>query len=117
MPGRADRIGILRYRRNRRVTYVTGGGRVETTTTRPNQTTVDARRRTPNDPAPQNESDALASVEGGEPVALPTPRGVVRGLVATFARPGPLAREAVRLGRDSVRIVRGTDEIAPSPKD
>src|SRR5688572_10500968 len=90
---------------------------METTTTRPNQTSRDARRHTAHDPAPQSESDALASVEGGEPVALPTPRGVVRGLVATFARPRPLAREAVRLGRDSVRILRGTDEIAPSPKD
>jgi polyhydroxyalkanoate synthase len=42
---------------------------------------------------------------------------MVRGLVATFARPRPLAREAARLGRDTVRILRGTDEIAPSPKD
>jgi polyhydroxyalkanoate synthase subunit PhaC len=90
---------------------------METTTTRPNRTEPDPRRRTSNDPAPQSESDALASVEGGEPVALPTPRGVVRGLVATFARPRPLARETARLGRDSVRILRGTDEIAPSPKD
>src|SRR3954465_14680621 len=90
---------------------------METTSIRPNRTEPDPRRRTPNDPAPQSESDALASVEAGEPVALPTPRGVVRGLVATFARPRPLAREAARLGRDSVRILRGTDEIAPSPKD
>src|ERR671916_853255 len=30
---------------------------------------------------------------------------------------GPMAREAVRLGRDTLRIVRGTDEIAPAPKD
>jgi polyhydroxyalkanoate synthase len=90
---------------------------VETTTTRPSQTSLEPRGRTSNGPAPQSESDALASVEGGEPVALPTPRGVVRGLVATFARPRPVAREAARLGRDSVRILRGTDEIAPSPKD
>lgn len=88
-----------------------------TTTTGPSRTALDSRRRTAEDPAPQNESEALASVEGGEPVALPTPRGVVRGLVATFARPRPVAREMARLGRDSVRILGGTDENAPSPKD
>jgi polyhydroxyalkanoate synthase subunit PhaC len=90
---------------------------VSTITTVPSPTSPDHRSRAPEDPAPRTESDAIASVEGGEPVALPTPRGVVRGLLATFARPRPLAREAVRFGRESVRILRGTDEIAPSPKD
>jgi polyhydroxyalkanoate synthase len=42
---------------------------------------------------------------------------MVRGVVATLAQPRPVAREAVRLGRETVRILRGTDEIAPSPKD
>ncbi|MGY1694355.1 PHA/PHB synthase family protein [Geodermatophilus sp. SYSU D00814] len=48
---------------------------------------------------------------------MPSTRGMVRGVVATLAQPRPLAREAVRLGRDGVRILRGTDEIAPSPRD
>src|SRR4051812_29823414 len=67
--------------------------------------------------APQSETDALASVEGAEPVALPTPRGMVRGVLSTLAQPRPLARETARVGRDTVRILRGTDEIAPAPRD
>ena len=59
----------------------------------------------------------MAAVEGAEPVGLPTPRGMVRGVLATLAQPRPLAREAARLGQDTVRILRGTDEIAPDPKD
>src|SRR4051794_14663139 len=74
-------------------------------------------RAAPVDPGPHTEFEALASVEGAEPVGLPTPRGMVRGVVATLARPRPLAREAARLGRDTVRILRGTDEIAPDPRD
>src|SRR3954453_22114561 len=69
------------------------------------------------DGTPQSETDALASVEGAEPVALPTPRGMVRGVLSTLAQPGPLARETARLGRDTARILRGTDEIAPEPRD
>jgi polyhydroxyalkanoate synthase len=42
---------------------------------------------------------------------------MVRGVLGTLAQPRPLAREAARLGRDAVRIARGTDEIAPSPED
>ncbi len=90
---------------------------MSTTTPVPSPRTRDRERPAPEDPAPQTESEAMATVEGGEPVALPTPRGVVRGLFATFARPRPLAREMVRLGRDAVRIALGTDGIAPSPMD
>jgi polyhydroxyalkanoate synthase len=90
---------------------------VTTTTTAPGRTSSGGRGRAAEDPAPQTESEALASVEGAEPVALPTPRGIARGLFATFARPRPLAREAVRLGLGTARILRGTDAIAPSPKD
>src|SRR4028119_1848508 len=73
------------------------------------------RRRRPVRPATPTGPPVAA--DGGEPVALPSPRGMVRGVVATLARPRPVAREAARLGRDAVRILRGTDEIAPSPKD
>ena len=66
---------------------------------------------------PTSEAEALASVEAAEPVALPSPRGMARGLVSVFARPRPLAREVARLGRDSARILRGTDDPSPSPKD
>jgi polyhydroxyalkanoate synthase len=74
-------------------------------------------RPRPGSPEPQTEPEALGSVEAAEPVALPTPRGMVRGVLATLAQPRPLAREVVRLGRDAVRIARGTDEIAPAPRD
>ncbi|WP_246066173.1 PHA/PHB synthase family protein [Geodermatophilus aquaeductus] len=89
------------------------------TTTRPApHDTGSARGRTaPEPPVPRSESEALASVESGEPVGVPTSRGIARAVLATLAQPVPLAREATRLGRDSVRILRGTDEIAPSPRD
>jgi polyhydroxyalkanoate synthase len=67
--------------------------------------------------APATEAEALASVEAAEPVGLPTGRGMARGLLSALAQPRPLAREAARLGRDTVQILRGTDEIAPAPKD
>ena len=65
---------------------------------------------------PTSETEALASVEGAEPCALPSPRGMARGLFSVFARPRPLAREVARLGRDSARILRGTDDISPVPE-
>jgi polyhydroxyalkanoate synthase len=65
----------------------------------------------------ETETEAAASVEGAEPVAIPSPQGLVRGLILPFAQPRPLAREAARLGREAARIIRGTDEIAPSPRD
>ena len=68
-------------------------------------------------PVPKSEAEALASVEGAEPVGLPTPRGVVRSLLSVVAQPGPLAQEAAQLSRDTLRVVRGSHEITPSPKD
>jgi polyhydroxyalkanoate synthase len=61
--------------------------------------------------------EAFASAQGGEPVGIPSPRGVVSTLSSVLARPGPLSREVARLARDTGRIVRGVHEIAPSPKD
>jgi polyhydroxyalkanoate synthase len=66
---------------------------------------------------PQTEAEALASVEGAEPVGVPATRGMARAVLSALAQPGPLAREAARLGRDTLRIARGTDEIAPAPRD
>jgi len=42
---------------------------------------------------------------------------MARAVLSTLAQPAPLVREAARLGRNAVRILRGTDEIAPAPKD
>ncbi|WP_448624197.1 PHA/PHB synthase family protein [Geodermatophilus sp. URMC 64] len=89
-----------------------------TTTERPSRKTEPADRPgAPEQPVPSTETEALASVEGGEPVGLPSPRGIARTLLSVLAQPRPLAREAARLGKDTVRILRGTDEIAPAPKD
>ena len=85
-----------------------------TTTPRLPRTT---QRPAPADPSPQTETEAQASVESAEPVALPSPRGMARALLRTFGRPVPVARETARLGRDAVRILRGTDEIGPAPRD
>ncbi|SFO73000.1 polyhydroxyalkanoate synthase [Geodermatophilus dictyosporus] len=87
-----------------------------TTTTPPRPRPAIGRRAADAERAPRDTPQGVP-VEGGEPVTLPTTRGMVRGVAATFAQPRPLAREAVRLGRDALRILRGTDEIAPSPKD
>jgi polyhydroxyalkanoate synthase len=86
-----------------------------TTTAAPE--TRDERKRTPEQPAARDEAEGLAAVEGAEPVGIPSPRGMARGLLAAFTQPRPVAREAVRLGQDTLRILRGTDEIGPSPKD
>jgi poly[(R)-3-hydroxyalkanoate] polymerase subunit PhaC len=86
-----------------------------TTTPRPRRS-PDGRAR-PVEPVPQDEGEALASVENAEPVGIPTPRGMVRGVLSVLTQPRPLAREAAHLGGDAVRILLGTDRIAPSPKD
>jgi polyhydroxyalkanoate synthase subunit PhaC len=60
-------------------------------------------------PAPQPES--------GEPVAVPTVGGMAGALASALGRPRAVAQEAVTFGRDLVSILRGTDRIAPSPRD
>ncbi|MCU1667551.1 MAG: phaA [Blastococcus sp.] len=69
------------------------------------------------EPAPQTETEALSTVEGAESPGVPSPRGMARALLATFGRPVPVVRETARLGRDAIRVLRGTDEIAPAPRD
>jgi polyhydroxyalkanoate synthase len=66
---------------------------------------------------PHDESAALESVENGEAVAIPSVGGFLRGLGLALAQAGPGTREAGRLARDAARIVRGTDDHLPSPKD
>jgi poly[(R)-3-hydroxyalkanoate] polymerase subunit PhaC len=85
------------------------------TTHRPQQSPNGHPR--PVTPAPQDEGEALASVENAEPVGIPTSRGMARGVLSVLTQPLPVAREAVRLTGDAARILLGTDRIAPSPKD
>ncbi len=67
-------------------------------------------------PVPQDETEAAEAAEGAEPVAVPSARGVVGGLLSTLAQPRAVAREAATLAREGVRILRGTEGGAP-PKD
>ena len=66
---------------------------------------------------PQDDGAALSTVENGEAVALPSVGGLLRGVALTLGQVRPVSREATRLARDCARIVRGTDEHLPSPKD
>jgi polyhydroxyalkanoate synthase len=90
---------------------------VTTTTSAQRHTGSETRRPIAEPPVPRTESEALASVESAEPVGVPSPRGMARAVLSTLAQPKPLAREAARLGRSTARILRGTEEIAPSPRD
>ncbi|MGY1823313.1 PHA/PHB synthase family protein [Geodermatophilus sp. SYSU D00079] len=54
---------------------------------------------------------------GGEDVAAAAPVGRLGGVAALLGRPRAIAAESVQLGKDLVEIVRGTDRIAPSPRD
>jgi polyhydroxyalkanoate synthase len=90
---------------------------VTTTTSTPGDAASEIGPGRAETPVPQTESQALASVESAEPIGVPSPRGMARAVVSTLAQPRPLAREAARLGRSTVRILRGTEEFAPSPKD
>jgi len=63
------------------------------------------------------EQPPVPPPESGEPVAVPTVGGIASGVASALSRPRAVAHEAVTLGRDLVSILRGTDRIAPSPKD
>ena len=69
------------------------------------------------EPVPADEDEAIGVVEGGESVGIPSLVGVLRGMAAALAQPGPVTRGAGRLVRDWASIARGTDEHLPSPKD
>jgi polyhydroxyalkanoate synthase subunit PhaC len=99
------------------VSHITKGSPVTTTTPAPLPASTDSERRAQEPPVPQTESEALASVENAEPVAVPTSRGMAHAVLSTLAQPRPLAREAAELGRTTARILRGTAEIAPAPRD
>ena len=78
--------------------------------------TLDGRAALRGD-VPHDEGDAVEAVENGEAVAIPSVGGFLRGLGLVVAQAGPVTREARRLARDTARIVRGTDDHLPSPKD
>jgi polyhydroxyalkanoate synthase len=51
------------------------------------------------------------------PRPLAPRRGLGRGVLSALAQPRSVAREAAHVARTSGRILRGTAEVAPSPKD
>jgi polyhydroxyalkanoate synthase len=69
------------------------------------------------EPVPADEDEAIGVVEGGESVGIPSVVGVLKGMAAALAQPGPVTRGAGRLVRDWASIARGSDEHLPSPKD
>ncbi len=52
-----------------------------------------AREDRPWQPLPTTDEEALASVGNAEPVALPTRRGMVRGLASVLLQPRSVGRE------------------------
>src|SRR5947209_5270899 len=72
---------------------------------------------TPGAPVAADEAEAVGTVDSGESVGIPSLAGVLRGISAAFAQPGPVTRGAGRLVRDWATIARGSDEHRPSPKD
>jgi polyhydroxyalkanoate synthase subunit PhaC len=62
-------------------------------------------------------STPVPNLDGGEPVAAPSIRGLAGGLITAVTRPRPLARETVRLGRDFASILAGTDDFRPADAD
>src|SRR4051812_8555665 len=68
-------------------------------------------------PIPVDEDEAGSVVEGGEPVGIPSVVGVLKGIGAALAQPGPVTRGVGRLARDWASIARGTGEHLPSPRD
>lgn len=70
-----------------------------------------------NAPLPRNEDEALGIVEAGEAVGIPTAAVLLKSVAVTIAQPRSVAREARRLGRDTVRIVAGRSTRAPAKGD
>ncbi len=66
---------------------------------------------------PVADRDPDVPLDGAEPVPIPTVRGLAGGLLSAVARPRPLAREAAKVGRDVVSILRGTADVGPSERD
>ncbi|MGK5112048.1 PHA/PHB synthase family protein [Geodermatophilus sp. CPCC 205506] len=61
--------------------------------------------------------EAEPVVDGGEDLPEVTPVVAAGGLARVLASPRAVAAEALHLGKDLVDITRGTDRIAPAPRD
>ncbi len=68
-------------------------------------------------PTEQVSAAAVVPAAAAEPVAVASLRGLAGGVLAALAQAGPVAREAGRLAKEGVEILRGTSTSAPEPKD
>ena len=80
-------------------------------------TTVTSSRKPAAGHDPAEPDELLNAVQAGEPVAIPSMRGLLRGAASAFLQPGPVARELGHLAGDLGRVLRGTSGLMPSPKD
>jgi polyhydroxyalkanoate synthase len=60
---------------------------------------------------------AADAVGGGEPVGVPSAVQAVRSFVEVAGRSGAVGREILHLGAKIGRVLLGTSELAPSPRD
>ncbi len=61
--------------------------------------------------------EALDAVEAGEPIGIPTVTALLKGVGKAFMQPGPVTREVGKLVTNVAKVVRGTEEFRPAPKD
>jgi polyhydroxyalkanoate synthase len=86
--------------------------------TRPGSTTTAAT--TTHGPRPQPVAppeQTAAAVGSGEPVAVPSVASLAAGVAATLSQGRALAKETAILGRELVRITRGSSQVVPATKD
>ena len=61
--------------------------------------------------------EIAAAVEAGEPAAIPSALGVLRGVASAVLQPGPLLRESTSAAQNLSAVLTGTQEFAPAAKD
>jgi polyhydroxyalkanoate synthase len=66
---------------------------------------------------PADEEEALGLVEAGEAIGVPTVATLAKSVAVTLAQPRSVAREARRLGRDTVRVLAGRSQRTPVKGD
>jgi len=63
------------------------------------------------------DTDTAESVQGGEPVGVPTVGDAVASLASAFRNGASLSRASIGLGTELIRITAGRSQLAPSQAD
>jgi len=63
------------------------------------------------------DTDTAESVQGGEPVGVPTVGDAVASLASAFRNGASLSRESIGLGTELIRITAGRSQLVPSKAD